>query len=190
MGLFALAVVFLKIGTLGFGGIGAALALIERELITDRRVLTPDDLTQALTYTKLLPGSTVVQVVSYVGYKIGGWRGSALATASFVFPSALAMVALGALYALAATLPDVAPTITGLVAAVVGILIATLYRLARSNVKEPLTLAIALAAFLVGALLDASAALIVVVAGLIGLVLLTAPPAGRSAIKQPERAAQ
>jgi len=28
--------------------------------------------TEALTYTKLLPGSTVVQVVAYLGYKLSG----------------------------------------------------------------------------------------------------------------------
>jgi len=81
--------VFLRIGASAFGGLGAALALVERELVDKRRWLTPADLTEALTYTKLLPGSTVVQVVSYLGYRLGGWSGSAVATAAFVAPSLL-----------------------------------------------------------------------------------------------------
>lgn len=178
--LLTVGIVFLKVGALGFGGLGAALALLERELIADRHLLSPDDLTEALTYTKLLPGSTVVQVVSYLGYKLGGWPASALATAAFVLPSAVAMVALGALYAAAATVPDLAPTITGLVASVVGILIATIYRLGKSNIKEPLTFAIALVAFLAATFLDVSAALLVVAAGLIGAVLLSASPSGKA----------
>ena len=69
----ALGRVFLRIGAIAFGGLGAALALVERELVDKRRWLTPADLTEALTYTKLLPGSTVVQVVAYLGYKLRGW---------------------------------------------------------------------------------------------------------------------
>jgi len=66
--LWGLGWVFLRIGTVAFGGLGAALALVERELVAKRAWLTAADLTEALTYTKLLPGSTVVQVVSGVGH--------------------------------------------------------------------------------------------------------------------------
>ena len=68
--------IFLRIGATAFGGLGAALALVERELVAKRQWLTAADVTEALTYTKLLPGSTVVQVVAYLGYKLGGWSGS------------------------------------------------------------------------------------------------------------------
>src|SRR2546422_7575976 len=123
----ALGWVFLRIGALAFGGLGAALALVERELVDKRPWLTPADLTEALTYTKLLPSSTVVQVMAYLGYTLGGWPGSALATAAFVLPSALAMLVLAALYVAATTLPALGPAVNGLTAAVVGILLATTY---------------------------------------------------------------
>src|SRR5438128_11277529 len=109
--LLTLVGVFLRIGALAFGGLGAALALIEHELVTKRRCLTEADITAALTYTKLLPGSTVVQVVAYVGYVLGGWRGSALATVAFVVPSALLMLVLAAAYVEVAGLPEVRPAV-------------------------------------------------------------------------------
>lgn len=179
MRLLGVGAVFLRIGTLGFGGLGAALALIERELVHTRRVLAAEDLAEALTYTKLLPGSTVVQVVSYLGYKLGGWPGSALATAAFVFPSAVAMTMLAALYVAASSLPAIGPTANGLTAAVVGILLATTYRLGKANIHEPLTVTIALVAFVAGAFLDVSAALVVVAAGLLGIPLLSVAPTSR-----------
>lgn len=166
--------VFLRLGATAFGGLGAALALLERELVHKRRLLTPAELTEALTYTKLLPGSTVVQIVSYLGYKLGGWPGSALATVAFLIPSTLAMLLLAALYVAATALPNVDPTIGGITAAVVGILLATTYRLGLANSTAPLTLGIALAAFVAGALFTVNAALIVLAAGLIGSLLLTA----------------
>ena len=169
--------VFLRIGTLAFGGLGAALALVERDLVDQRRWLTPADLTEALTYTKLLPGSTVVQVMAYLGYKLGGWPGSALATAAFILPSALAMLVLAALYGVATAVPALGPAVTGLTAAVVGVLLATTYRLGKANIKEPSTLGIAVAACVVGVWLGLNAALIVVAAGVLGILLFAIAPA-------------
>ena len=180
----ALGWVFLRIGALAFGGLGAALALVERDLVDKRRWLTPADLTEALTYTKLLPGSTVVQVMSYLGYKLGGWPGSALATAAFVLPSALAMLVLAALYVAATAVPALAPAINGLTAAVVGVLLATTYRLGKANIKELSTLGIAVAACVVGAWLGLNAALIVVAAGVLGILLFAPAPAPEQRAKE------
>jgi chromate transporter len=171
--------IFLRIGATAYGGLGTTLALIERALVTQRGLLTPAEVTEALTYTKLLPGSTGPQAIAYLGYKLGGWAGSALATAAFLFPSALLMVLLAAAYVAATALPAMGPTVNGLTAGVVGILLATTYRLGKPNVKEPLTWGIALVAFAVGAVLGISAALIVVAAGLLGMLLLSPPSAAQ-----------
>jgi chromate transporter len=167
--------IFLRIGATAFGGLGAALALVERELVNKRQWLTAADVTEALTYTKLLPGSTVVQVVSYLGYKLGGWSGSAVATAAFVFPSALLMLVLAAAYVSVTTVPAMRPAIDGLTAAVVGILLATTYRLGKANIPDRLTLGMALASIVAGTVLGISAALIVMAAGLLGICLYALP---------------
>jgi len=179
--------IFLRIGATAFGGLGATLALIERELVTQRGMLTPAEVTEALTYTKLLPGSTGPQAISYLGYKLGGWPGSALATAAFLFPSALLMVLLAAAYVAATALPAIGPTVNGLTAAVVGILLATTYRLGKPNIKEPLTWGMALVAFAAGAFLGISAALIVVAAGLLGVILLAPPDVAQAQQRQEEK---
>jgi chromate transporter len=171
--------IFLRIGATAYGGLGTTLALIERELVTKRALLTPAEVTEALTYTHLLPGSTGPQAIAYLGYKLGGWAGSALAISAFLFPSALLMVLLAAAYVATTALPAMGPTVNGLTAGVVGILLATTYRMGKPNVKEPLTWGIALVAFAVGAFLSLSAALIVVAAGLLGMLLLSPPSAAQ-----------
>jgi chromate transporter len=172
--------IFLHIGATAYGGLGTTLALIERELVTKRGMLTPAEVTEALTYTKLLPGSTGPQAIAYLGYKLGGWSGSALAMAAFIVPSALLMVLLAGAYVATTTLPAIGPAVNGLTAGVVGILLATTYRLGKPNIKEPLTWGIALVAFAVGAFLGISAALIVVAAGVLGMVLLAPPGAAQN----------
>jgi chromate transporter len=178
---------FLRIGATAFGGLGTTLALVEREFVTKRGLLTAAEVTDALTYTKLLPGSTGPQAIAYLGYKLGGWSGSALAMAAFIFPSALLMVLLAGAYVATTALPAIGPAVNGLTAGVVGILLATTYRLGKPNIKEPLTWGIALAAFAAGAFLGISAALIVVAAGLLGMILLLPPGAAQEQTRKEGR---
>src|SRR6266545_267480 len=160
--LLALGHIFLRIGAAAFGGLGASLALIERELVTNRQWLTAADVTEALTYTKLLPGSTGPQVVAYLGYKLGGWSGSAVATAAFVFPAALMMLVLAAAYGAVTALPALHPAVNGLTAAVVGLLLATTYRLRKANITGYFTLGLAVASVVAGAVFGLHAAVIVI----------------------------
>ncbi len=175
----ALTGVFLKIGATAFGDTGPVLASIERELVDARGVLTQDDLTAALTYTKPLPGSTVVQLVAYLAYLVGGWGISALCTIAFILPAALAMIAFAAGYVAVAALPGLRPLMTGITAATVGLLLASTFRLGKRNITGPLTVALALAAFIMGAVFNVNAALLVLAGGLLGIPLFSKTDIGK-----------
>ena len=166
-----LSAVFLRIGGLAFGGLGATLALIERELVDRRNAVTRDDIVTALAHTKLLPGSTVVQVVAYVGWQLGGWRGSALATICFILPSALLMLGLAYGYAEVAATPGLVAARRGVLAVVIALLLTTMFRLTVQAVKTPLTRALALSAFTIVALLPTASPWVVLSAGIVGLVV-------------------
>jgi chromate transporter len=86
--------IFVRIGASAFGGLGPTLALLEEELVRRRKIVSSESITDALTYTKLLPGSTAVQVVGFLGLRMGGWPGSVVCTLSFLAPSVLAMLVL------------------------------------------------------------------------------------------------
>ncbi len=83
------------------------------------------------------------------------------------------MLLLAAGYVAVTALPHVQPAITGLTAAVVGMLVATMYRLGKKNISSWVGIVIALAAFVTGAFLNVNAALIVIAAGLIGIPLFS-----------------
>lgn len=166
-----LATTFLRIGMLAFGGLGATVALIERELVDKRSALTREAIAAALTHTKLLPGSTVVQVVAYVGWQIRGWSGSALAAICFVLPSALLMLALAYGYAEMAATPGAVAARRGVLAVVIALLLSTMFRLTAQLLRTPLARALALVAFVIVALVPHVAPWVVVAAGLIGVVV-------------------
>jgi chromate transporter len=167
--------IFLGIGATAFGGLGPALAVIERELVEKRRVLAPDDIAEASAATRFLPGSTLIQVAAFLGYRLGGWGGSALATAACVLPAASAMLALAVAYDRVAALPVFGPAAQGLAAAVVGLLLAAAWRVGRATVTDPVTLGIALAAFGASIGPGIPAAMVIVAAGCVGVTLLAAP---------------
>ena len=168
-GLLSLGWALLCIGGVAFGGLGATLALLRRDLVERRGWLRPSDLTEALAYTKPLPGSTVVQVVTFLGWRLGNWPGAIVATVAFLLP-ALALMTVAAAAVLA--LPDapwVRGALTGLQVAVVGLLAAALWHLARSEAGSALLVTVLLLAFAAG--LFVNAALVVAAAGVVGVLI-------------------
>lgn len=166
---------FLKIGATSIGDTGPLLAFIERDLVEKRGVLTHDDVTESLTYTKLLPGSTVLQIVAYLSYRLGGWPGSALASIAYLLPATVLMIGLAYGYVAAAeAIPQLRSAVNGVTAAVVGILLATAWRFADKNldVRKPLTIVIAVAAFLVAAFTTVNVALVMLASGLAGIAFM------------------
>jgi chromate transporter len=167
--LFSVGWVLLRIGAVAFGGLGATLALLQRDLIERRAWLRSSDVTEALAYTKPLPGSTVVQVATFLGWRLGGWPGAIVATIMFLLPALAVMtVAAAAVFAL----PDarwVSGALTGLQMAVVGLLAAAFWRLARSEARSVALILVLLAAFGLGLFINA--ALVVGAAGVIGVMV-------------------
>lgn len=161
---------FLRVGALAFGGLGATLALIEREVVERRAWASREQITEALTYTKLLPGSTIIQVVAYLGWRLGGWRGSALATAAFILPSAVLMLLLVLGYAQIATLPALVSIRRGVLAAVVALLIVSMERLSRPLITGSVPVAVGVGAFLLVLTFNVSAVWAVLLAGFISLL--------------------
>ena len=165
--LLSLAWALLRIGAVAFGGLGATLALLNRDLVERRGWLRSSDVTEALAYTKPLPGSTVVQVVTFLGWRLGGWPGAIVATAMFLLPAfAIMTIAAAAVFALPDA-PIVRSALAGLQVAVVGILAAAMWRLARSEAGSVPLMIVLIAAFGIGVFVNA--ALVVGVAGLIGV---------------------
>ena len=158
----------LRIGAVAFGGLGATLALLNRDLVERRGWLRSSDVTEALAYTRPLPGSTVVQVVTFLGWRLAGWPGAIVATVMFLLPAfAIMTVAAAAVVALPDA-PMVRSALAGLQVAVIGLLAAAMWRLARSEAGSVRLIIVLIAAFGIG--LFVNAAFVVAVAGVIGFV--------------------
>ena len=165
-----LAGAFSAFGFLAFGGQGGLLALLNRDLAERRGWVEEAEIAEAFTYVQLLPGAVVVQVVAYLGYKLRGWRGAAVATFCFLLPSVVAMLALAATYRSIASLAGVPAALNGLTSAVVGLIALAAYKQGRKTIKSLLGVLIAVVVCAASVLWHANPALLVVTAGLLGIL--------------------
>jgi len=85
--LLELFLTFLKIGAFTFGGGYAMIPLIQHEIVEKKKWLTDDEMIDMLTIAESTPGVIAVNSATFVGYKIGGLAGSALATLAVVLPA-------------------------------------------------------------------------------------------------------
>ncbi len=80
-------------------------------------------LIHALNFCMLLPGPEAMQLATYSGWAVKGWRGGLLAGLLFVLPGAVVMLALSALYISFGHVDIVAGLLFGLKAAVLAVVL-------------------------------------------------------------------
>lgn len=90
--LIEVALVFLKLGCLSFGGPIAHLGYFRSELVERRRWVDDAHYADLVALCQFLPGPASSQVVFALGMQRAGWRGALLASACFTLPSALLMI--------------------------------------------------------------------------------------------------
>ena len=172
--LFILGRDLLKLGALAFGGLGVTLNLLQRHLVDERGWLRESDISEGLAFTRALPGSTGIQLVAYLGWRLRGWPGALVSAIAFIAPATTLMI-LAAAFSLA--LPEHAAingALTGLQVAVVGLLAASMWRLARSEAKGRLRMAVLLACCVLGFFVNA--VVIIAAAGLVGVLVTKEEP--------------
>jgi len=160
--------VWLKVGLLSFGGPVGQIALLQREVVDDRRWIGERRFLQALNFCTLLPGPEAQQLAIYLGWIMHGVRGGLAAGILFVLPGAAVMLALSLIYATLGGVPLIDALFFGLKCAVLVIVVEALLRIARRALKGQAAWALAVAAFVALFFLDLPFPLVVLTAGVVG----------------------
>lgn len=136
-----------KIGLLSFGGPAAQIALIHREIVTQRDWLTEQQFANALSFCMLLPGPEAMQLATYSGWRLHGVRGGLLTGSLFILPGALVMLALAIGYVYFGTIGWVESLFNGLKAGISIIVLQALIKLAKRGLTHLTDWLIAIASF-------------------------------------------
>ena len=78
---------FFKIGLFTFGGGYAMIALLENEFITQKHWLGRDEFLNMAAIAESTPGPVAINSATYLGYKLAGVPGAAVATVAVSLPS-------------------------------------------------------------------------------------------------------
>lgn len=78
---------FLKIGAFTFGGGYAMIPLIQNEMVEKKKWITNEEMMDIIAIAEATPGVLAVNSATFVGYKVGKFMGSLIATLGVVLPS-------------------------------------------------------------------------------------------------------
>lgn len=174
-----LALVFLKLGVLGFGGPAAHIAMMEEEVVARRRWLKRERFLDLLGATNLIPGPNSTEMAIHLGYVRAGWCGLAVAGICFILPAVSLTAGLAWVYAQLGQLPQVAPWLFGIKPAVLAIIAVSVWRLGKKACKS-WPMGIIGVAVLIASLLQVNEVAALLIGGVLGMLWLRLPRTIRS----------
>lgn len=86
--------IFFKIGAFTIGGGYAMVPLIENEIVTKRKWIAQADFVDLLAISQSAPGILAVNISIFIGYKLRGIRGSIVTALGTILPSFIIILAI------------------------------------------------------------------------------------------------
>lgn len=159
-----IAFVFLKLGTIAFGGPAAHIAMMEEEFVLRRKWLSETEFLDRLAAANLIPGPSSTELGIFVGHLKRGWRGLIVAGCCFIIPAALLVSLIAWAYVRFGALPQVESILYAVKPVVAAIIVQALWKFARTGVRT-IFLGLVAAMAVIASLLGVSPILILLVAG-------------------------
>ena len=169
--------IFFKLGTIGFGGPAAHIAMMEEEVVRRRKWITREYFLDLVGATNLIPGPNSTEMAIHIGYIRAGWSGLVVAGISFILPAVLITAAFAWVYVKFGSLPKVIPFFYGIKPAFLAVIFFAVWRLGRTAVKDWRLLVIGLFVTL-ASLLKMNELAVLLLGAVIGMFWLRLPLQG------------
>lgn len=124
---------FAKIGAFTIGGGVAMIPLIEKELVYKLKWVTYEEFTDIISIAQSAPGLIAVNVAIFLGHKIGGMKGTIVATLGSILPSFIIILLVAAIFTTFKDNETVQAVFKGIRPAVVALIAAPVIRMAVKN---------------------------------------------------------
>ena len=164
-----IATLFLKLGTIGFGGPTSTIAMMEDETVRKRKWVTSEYFLEIMAVTNIVPGPNATEMAAHLGYIRAGFPGLVIAGICFLLPATIISIVLAILYMEFGSLPKVNGVFSIINAVVIAILISALIRLCKTAYKTNFSLFLG-GSSLIAALLGINQVFIMFLSGLLSLL--------------------
>jgi len=130
-----IAKVFTLIGTVGFGGGMAIIALIQDYCVGRKKWLSQEELSHGIAFGQLL-GPFAVNASIFVGYRLRGLRGALIALIAFLMPSIVLVIIISEFYMRFNQVPSLQAALRGIGPVVVALILSAAYQMSEKKMKS------------------------------------------------------
>ena len=152
---------FLKTGTISFGGYMMLIAMVQYEFSKRRKFIKKSQVLDAITLASFLPGPMAINVSTYLGFIMKGWRGAILAFIAVLTPSFIIMIIFTELYFSSKNLPGFQSFFSGVLPVVSAVIISVAYDMSSKVNKSYFSYLIVALSFFLAVILKGYLAIIV-----------------------------
>ena len=141
-----LAQLFLKLGTVAFGGPAAHIAMMQDEVVDRRSWFSRQRFLDLVGATNMIPGPNSTELAIHIGYERAGWAGLFVAGSSFILPAMFIVMGFAWAYVEYGSTPTGEALLYGVQPVVIAIVAHALARLAPTAARNWLLRAVVVAA--------------------------------------------
>lgn len=164
---YAIIDIFYRVGSIVYGGGHVVLPMLEREVVPGGW-MSPETFIAGYGAAQAVPGP-LFTLSGYLGQIMGSYSGAAIAVVAMFLPSFLLVVGMLPFWGVIRTKPGIQAALKGVNAAVVGILLASLYDpVFTSAVQDPIDFVIVLISFSLLVFYKLSPWIVVVITAVLG----------------------
>ena len=161
---------FFKLGLFTIGGGYAMIPQMQQIAVEEHHWLTEEEVVDCIAISQSLPGIIAINMATYIGRKLHGFRGAVAATIGVVLPSfiiiSLAVLVLGTI----GDNPWVAGAFTGVKAAICGLILVSAVRLGRQVLRTPFQWVLMIAALAAIGFFGINAVWVILAAAILGII--------------------
>ena len=141
--------IFLKTGTISFGGYMMLIAMIKYEFVERTRILKNSKILDAITMASFLPGPMAINVASYVGFLLKGWKGAVISFLAVLLPSFLIMLLFSHLYLNSQNIPGFTSFFMGVMPVVSAVIFTVAYDIFKDTKNKIFSFTLVVLSFLI-----------------------------------------
>ena len=141
--------IFLKTGTISFGGYMMLIAMIKYEFVERTKILKNSKILDAITMASFLPGPMAINVASYVGFLLKGWKGAVVSFLAVLLPSFLIMLLFSHLYLNSQNIPGFTSFFIGVMPVVSAVIFTVAYDIFKDTRNKIFSFTLVVLSFLI-----------------------------------------
>ncbi len=131
-----IAILFLKLGIIGFGGPAAHISMMQNEVVTKRKWISQQHFLDLIGATNLIPGPNSTEMAIHIGREKAGWKGLITAGVCFILPAVFITGIFAWLYKKYGALPEIQPFVYGIKPAIIVVILSAIFPLAEKSFKS------------------------------------------------------